>query len=123
MLVRALCLFVFSVATLLAQTGTSRIRGVVTDASGALVPGAAITARHESTGAERSLVSNASGQYSFDAMPLGKYTVTVALQGFKKATTTAELQVGEPLTIDIKLEPGAVTEQVLVSDTSAQVQT
>src|SRR5438552_18433764 len=110
MSLRFLFLLVFSVAALFGQTGTSRIRGVVTDTSGALVPGAAITAKHESTGLERSLVSNGSGQYSFDAMPLGKYTITVALKGFKKTTTAGnELQVGEPLTIDVKLEPGAVT--------------
>src|SRR5436190_19361960 len=108
MLLRSLCLFVFSLAALFGQTGTSRVRGVVTDTSGAVVPGAAVSAKHESTGLERSMQSNGSGQFLFEALPLGKYTITVALQGFKKVTTTGnELQVGEPLTVDIKLEPGA----------------
>src|SRR5258706_12863064 len=100
MLLRSLCLLVFSLAALFGQTGTSPIRGVVTDSSGAVVPGAAVTAKHEGTGLERSSASNSSGQFSFDAMPLGKYTITVTFQGFKKITTTGnELQVGEPLTI------------------------
>jgi hypothetical protein len=68
--------------------------------------------------------TNPSGQYAFDAMPLGKYTVTVTMQGFKKVQSSGnELQVGEPLTIDIMLEPGAVTEQLIVSERSVQVQT
>ena len=70
------------------------------------------------------MVSNPSGQFAFEAMPLGKYTITVTMQGFKKVQTTGnELQVGEPLTIDITLEPGAVSEQVMVSESSVQVQT
>ena len=106
------------------QTGTSRIRGVITDTSGGVVPGASVTVTHESTGLQRSITSNPSGQYAFDAMPPGKYTVSVMMQGFKKMQTSGnELQVGEPLTVDLTLDPGAVTESVMVSDLSAQVQT
>ena len=100
------------------------MRGAVSDTSGALVPGATVTARHEAPGLERTVLTNTSGQFAFDAMPLGKYTITVTMQGFKKVQTTGnELQVGEPLTIDITLEPGAVSEQVMVSESSVQVQT
>ncbi len=68
--------------------------------------------------------SNSSGQFAFDAMPLGKYEISVTLQGFKKFTSPGnELQVGEPLTIDIQLETGSITEQVTVSAHSVQVQT
>src|SRR5262245_41439289 len=106
------------------QTGTSRVRGVVKDTSGAVVPNASVTVRHEATGLERSMATNGSGQYGFEAMPLGKYTIVVTLQGFKKVTSGAnELQVGEPLTVDFTLEPGAVNEQIMVSETGAQVQT
>src|ERR1043165_684155 len=70
------------------------------------------------------MVTNASGQFAFEAMPLGRYTITVTMQGFKKVQTTGnELQVGEGLTIDVTLEPGAVNEQVMVSETGVQVQT
>jgi hypothetical protein len=37
----------------------------------------------------RSIVTNASGQYSFDALPLGKYNITVSMQGFKKVVSSA----------------------------------
>jgi hypothetical protein len=123
-LLRLLVVLSLSIAASFAQTGTSRVRGVVTDTSGAVVPNASVTIRHDATGLERSMTTNASGQYGFEAMPLGKVTVIVSLQGFKKVTSSAnELQVGEPLTVDITLEPGAVSEQVMVSDTGAQVQT
>ena len=69
-------------------------------------------------------MSNASGQFSFEAVPLGPYTVTVTMQGFKKFNSNGnELQVGEPLTIDVRLDPGAVSEEVTVTATGAQVQT
>ncbi|MGH9720506.1 MAG: TonB-dependent receptor domain-containing protein, partial [Bryobacteraceae bacterium] len=121
---RLCILLAISISSLLAQTNTSRIRGVVKDASGALVPGADVMAHHESTGLTRSIKSNESGQYAFEAMPLGPYTVTVTVQGFKKVSTAGnQLQVGEPLTVDIVVEPGAVTESVTVSSQSVTVQT
>src|SRR6185295_2465753 len=109
---------------LIGQTGTSRIRGVIKDTTGAVVPGATVLIKHDDTGLERTLTSNPSGQYSFEALPLGKYTITVSFQGFKKVTSGGnELQVGEPLTVDVTLEPGTLSEQVMVSETSTQVQT
>jgi hypothetical protein len=121
---RFLLLFAIAVSILPAQTGTSRIRGVTTDSSGAIVPEAEVSILHDATGLKRTALTNASGQYSFEAMPLGAYTVTVTKQGFKKVTSrNNELQVGEPLTIDIILEIGAVSETVSVSEASVQVQT
>src|SRR5262245_19472161 len=124
MLNRFVCVVALCAAALYGQTSTSRVRGVVTDSSGALVPGASVTARNEGTGLERSMVTNASGQYSFDAMPLGKYSVLVSMSGFKKVQTHGnDLQVGEPLTVDVVLEPGTLSEEVSVTATAAQVQT
>jgi hypothetical protein len=121
---RFLLVAALSLAALSAQTTTSRIRGAVTDSSGALVPGAEVSILHEPTGLKRSVPSNASGQFAFEAVPLGPYTVSVTMQGFKKYTTSGnELQVGEPLTIDVRLDPGAVSEEVTVTATGAQVQT
>ncbi len=119
-------LFVFLTlsALILAQSTTSRIRGVVTDASDALVPAAEVVVLHETTGFSRTMPTNEFGQYSFDAMPLGPYTVTVSMSGFKKYTTKANvLRVGEILTVDVRLDPGAVAEVVDVLATAAQVQT
>ncbi|MFN7924769.1 MAG: carboxypeptidase regulatory-like domain-containing protein [Bryobacteraceae bacterium] len=117
------CLFVTALLVP-GQTITSRIRGVVSDPSGAVVPGAEVSVLHESTGLKRSVASSAAGQFALEAMPLGKYTLTVTMQGFKKFSSTGnELQVGEPLTLDVRLETGSITEQVTVSESSSQVQT
>jgi hypothetical protein len=121
---RILLLVALSLSALSAQTTTSRIRGAVTDSSGALVPGAEVTILHEPTGLKRSVLSNESGQYAFEAVPLGPYTVTVSMQGFKKFSSPGnDLRVGEPMTVDVQLDPGAVTEEVTVSATGATVQT
>ena len=63
--VRIFVCLALSSSAVFAQTGTSRVRGVVTDTSGALVPGATVTATHEDTGLERTIVSNAAGQLFF----------------------------------------------------------
>ena len=68
---RITSLFLLAALLLPAQTITSRIRGVVTDSSGALVPNADVNVLHEATGLTRGMPSNASGQFSFEAMPLG----------------------------------------------------
>ena len=81
---KLLSLLILAALTLPAQTITSRIRGVVTDPSGALAPNAEVSVLHEATGLRRTMPSNASGQFAFDAMPLGKYNLSVTLQGFKK---------------------------------------
>jgi len=119
-----LLLLSLTISVLLAQTTTSRIRGVVTDTSGALVPGAEVSAFHQGTGLVRNMVTNSSGQYGFEALPLGPYTITVTMQGFKKVVSSGnELQVGEPLSIDIVLEPGTVSEQLTVTERAVAVQT
>lgn len=121
---RLLLLSALAFVSLLAQTTTSRIRGVVNDPSDAVVPGAEVVVQHEGTGLKRTMMTNASGQFAFEAMPLGKYTITVTLQGFRKYVSSGnELQVGEPLTLDVRLETGSVSEQITVSETNVQVQT
>ncbi len=122
--IKALLIAALGLSSLFAQTGTSRVRGVVTDSSGAMVAGASVTAKHAETGLERTMVTSNSGQYAFDAMPLGRYTVTATLTGFKKAqSAAAELQVGTPLTVDLSLVPGAMNEQITVSESTSQVET
>ncbi|MBL8173725.1 MAG: TonB-dependent receptor [Bryobacterales bacterium] len=111
-------------SSLCGQTGTARLRGVILDGSGAVIPGAQVTALHQGTAFSRSMGSNELGQYSFEAMPLGPYAITVTAQGFKKFTTGNNvLKVGDVLTIDITLEPGTVTESVQVEGTATTVET
>src|SRR5207249_10613763 len=69
----------------LAQITTGTILGTVSDASGAVVPGATITATHLDTGAVRTAVSDSAGGYLLAALPIGSYKVRAELQGFKTA--------------------------------------
>jgi hypothetical protein len=115
-----LCAF----TALFAQVSTSRLTGTVQDSSGAAVSGAKVTVRNEATGETRAATLSDSGVYSFDALPTGLYTVEVEATGFKKASLKAnEVRIGQPATVNVTLEVGAVTETVEVSGASEVVQT
>ncbi len=108
----------------LAQTDTGTIDGRVVDQSKAAVPGATITARNAATGLTRTTMSSATGTYRFDAVPAGKYDLSIALQGFSAPTHTGvEVQVGTATTVDFTMQVGAVAETVTVSGETPMVQT
>jgi hypothetical protein len=107
-----------------AQAGTAGLSGTVTDAQGAVVPGATVTATHLATGAIRVGVSNNRGVYSFPALPPGNYTVKVELSGFRTAVHEAVLlRVDSTTQLDSVLETGAVTEQVTVHEATPIINT
>jgi hypothetical protein len=113
---RFACLLVASAAPLLSQEITGAISGTITDASGAVVPGAAITVVNTATGvvAFRG-TSNESGNYSAPSLPVGVYRVTVELKGFKKAEIQGiTLQVDQRARVNVTLQPGEVAETVTV---------
>ena len=71
-----------------AQFDSGQIAGFVRDSTNAALPGATATARNERNGDQRVTVANGSGYYVFPDLPVGSYTVTVELQGFKKFIQT-----------------------------------
>src|SRR5574341_2124511 len=113
-LLAAVCSILFLSTPLLAQrTDRAVIGGVVTDAQGAAVPGATVTIKNDDTGTELALVTNAAGAYTSNTLVLGRYSVTVHLDGFKTARTTGfDLRAGDVVRHDVTLEVGAVTEMV-----------
>jgi hypothetical protein len=107
-----------------AQGSTGTILGVVTDASGGAVPGALVTATNLDTQFTRSVPTDASGQYLLPLMPLGKYKVDVALDGFKNFSQTGiVLEVGRHARIDARIEPGNVSEVVSVTAEAPLIET
>ncbi|HXX21925.1 MAG TPA: carboxypeptidase regulatory-like domain-containing protein [Terriglobia bacterium] len=107
-----LLFFAFSVSAGWAQT-TGTIRGTVTDPSGAVVPGANVTATLSDTYVSRSLTTNESGDYEFPALPVGRYTVAVQALGFKIARRNEiEVRLGHVSTVDVRLELGPVAQVV-----------
>src|SRR5262245_12972428 len=116
--------FLLIASVALAQTATSRIAGTVTDASGALVPGAMVTAKNEATGVTYTQTTTEAGLYGFPSLPVGAYTVTVALAGFKTASKTGNiLEVNTPLVINMSLEVGGITETVSIAAEAEVLQT
>src|SRR5260370_27825572 len=70
------------------QTTSTEILGLVTDSSGAVVPGAKVTITRVSTGETRSAVTNPAGEYTFPLIEIGEYRVHAELPGFRAPTVT-----------------------------------
>src|SRR4051812_26225691 len=91
------------------------ISGVVTDSTGASVPGATVKVRDEGTGVETSLITNAAGAYTTPPLVLGTYSVTVDHAGFKTANSSGILlQGGQMIRHDVDLQVGSVAETIEV---------
>src|SRR4051812_39922452 len=111
-------------ATAFAQRTNAAVSGTVTDPSKAVVPGATVTVTATDTGFTRTTVTNADGVYSVSEIPIGRYQISVELQGFKTATRTdITLNVADDRKIDFELVAGALTESVSVKAESTPVKT
>ena len=106
-----------------AQVTTGRIEGTVRDASGAIVPGASVSAVHNKTQGRSEALSNEQGIFVIASLLPGEYTVTVEAQGFRKAVRTGLLvTVGATTSEQISLELGQVSETVTVESRTERVQ-
>ncbi len=106
------------------NANTGALAGTVTDASGAVVPGAAIRVTNQATGESRTVTSQTGGLYSVPLLPPQHYQVEVSKQGFKTLTfPSVTVGVAETATLNVKLEVGVVTEHVTVEAIQEQLQT
>jgi hypothetical protein len=106
-----------------AQEITGQIRGSVTDSSGAAVVNAKVTVSNtDRNQAIRTPQTNADGEYVAPLLPVGHYAVTIEATGFKKfVQTDIILNASDRLTVDVTLQPGAITESVTVEADPVQV--
>jgi hypothetical protein len=119
-----LCLSLALAVCIWAQTANSRISGTVTDATGAVVSGAKVTAKNEATGVAYTQETTSAGLYAFPSLPVGSYAITVEMRGFKTTNRTgAILQVDTPLVVDMALEVGQASEIVNVEGSFEKLQT
>jgi Carboxypeptidase regulatory-like domain len=95
-----------------AESGT--ITGTVRDASGAVVPGATVTARNVSTAAQRTAQTGNVGQYTITSLQPGTYEIDVTSGNFAPYKTNAEITVGGVATVDAQLNTGQATTTVEV---------
>jgi hypothetical protein len=117
-------IFAAAAITAVAQTSTSRITGRVVDTKQASIAGASVTITNEATGVSQTQTTTEAGVYAFEALPVGDYTVTVEQNGFKKFLKTGNhLEVNNPVTVDVMLEVGQVSEVVTVQGGPEQLQT
>ena len=102
--------------TAVAQTFRGAIQGTVTDSSGASVPGAQVKVFSPGTGLSRMVTTNELGVYVASELPLGTYSVTVGMQGYKTITLTQiPVNVGSPTRADARLTAGEVQESIQVT--------
>ena len=104
---------------------TGSITGTVKDPTGAAVPNADVVVTSPDHGINRHTVTNSSGDYNESALPGGTYDVIVTVPGFKKYQAKGvKLDVAEKARVDVTLQVGAATTEVLVEGTEvAQVET
>jgi len=99
-----------------AQTFRGGIQGTITDSTGAAVAGAQVKVFSPETGLSRIVTANDRGEYVASELPLGTYSITIEMQGFRTTTLTAiPVSVGSPTRADAKLATGAVQEMVQVN--------
>ena len=102
------------------NAGTS---GQVIDPTGAAVVGATVKMTETEKGVPHTTTTDSDGRYTFPNLPVGPYRLDATMTGFKTYTQSGiVLQVGDRSTIDIKLDVGAVSENVEVTAGAAMVQ-
>src|SRR6202162_2927102 len=99
-----------------AQTVTSTLQGRISDATGAVIPEASVTALNADTGLKRTVTANAVGEYQIDGLPAGDYTVNAEKSGFQKSAKKIHLDLAALGNVDFALAPGQVQTQVEVQD-------
>jgi outer membrane receptor protein involved in Fe transport len=121
---RMLLLVLVLVGTAIGQSFRGGILGTVSDATGASVADAKVTATNTGTGLIREGTTDADGNYNFTELPLGTYTVTATKQGFHtQLATNIQLGVEGPQRVNLTLSPGRVEEKVEVLADVPQVET
>ena len=106
-----------------AQTGAAAITGILTDRSGAALPGAIVIALNEATLVTYSTVSNGAGAYNIAPLPVGTYNVSAQLSGFKPVyTRTLPLEGNQISRIDLQLDLGPIDEIMYVYGTKPLMQ-
>jgi hypothetical protein len=107
-----------------AQELYGSVVGVVKDAQGGVLPGAAVVVLNRNTGLKRETTTNAEGSYTFANLPGGSYDVHVTMAGFREAVrSNVPLAVGQISRVDVSLEVGGVAEVLEVTSEVQLLQT
>src|SRR2546425_3087136 len=92
------------------------LTGVVADETGAVIPGVTITVTNAGTGLARTVITDERGNYLATLLPIGAYTISAELVGFRKEVRSGlVLQVDQAARVDFRLRVGDVTEVLEVT--------
>jgi carboxypeptidase family protein len=112
------------VGSCLGQTYTATLTGTVTDPSGAAVANVKVMAANQGTKLEHTAQTSDSGVYTIPFLPVGEYVVTVEAPGFRKLVSNPiKLDVNQIARVDLKMVIGDLTQEVMISDVAAILQT
>src|SRR5215813_3298059 len=117
----ALCFFSMNQAS--AQLNTADILGTVSDSVGGVVPNVKVTAQNIATNDTKTATTNETGDYVFNLVSPGPYTITGEAPSFKKASMNLSVSAGDRARADMQLQVGNVTEVVQVEAQSPALQT
>lgn len=112
--VLTLATMLFASAAAFGQSDSGSITGTVKDQNGAIVPGAAVTAKNQRTGEERTSTTNTDGTFSIPALKASAYTVTATSAGLGATIKDVEVNVGRETSLNIGMKLGDVTASVNV---------
>src|SRR5437867_8262637 len=106
------------------QNFSAAISGSVRDATGAVLPGVSVTAKHTDTGLTRTVITNETGDYRMPALPVGAYEVTAELSGFKQQVRRGiNLVVAQEAVVNLTLDVGDLKDQITVTEDAPLVNT
>jgi hypothetical protein len=122
--IAAVILFAFTVSLMAQGTANGTLVGLVTDATGGIVPSVKVVATNVATNIQYPTVSNATGNFTIPSLPIGAYQVTAELTGFKRMVyNNVLLEVNQTRRLDIRMEVGAVTTSTTVTAQAPLVNT
>lgn len=120
----AILLLAFAGGTLIAQVGNGRIRGTVEDPQQRVIPNAVVSLTNEETGANITVKSTSTGDYTVPEVPLGRYTLRVTAGGFQAFEQKGvQMTADQQLTLPVKLIIGSAAETVTVTGAGSMVDT
>ncbi len=102
---------------------TATLQGTVTDAQSAVMPGVSIVVRNTATNQERSVVTDAAGQYVTAALAPGHYEVTSHIEGFQDQKRELDLGPAQTVGLNLRLSVGTLAENVTVTGASPLIDT
>src|SRR5215510_5421561 len=118
------CIALLTISLTVYGQSTTSLRGVITDPTGAIIPGAVVSLTNTATGFKRQALTGEDGVYQFLQAPPGAYQVIVEKAGFSTATRdNVQLQVNTPASLDLRMEIGSTSDVVNVGAEATAINT